>query len=144
MQHYLGVDFVATSITVIIAAAVFWPCDNKMTSCRWVGRLTDRQVRTYNIILGPQSDRKLAQANLFELFNLFLLLCFMRKDLAKLFTCIMVILLRVHSFKYKCYTKDMSYMEQYFRIFQDVSNSVLRWCGNGFRGLEGPRMAKVS
>ena len=46
MQHYIGVDFVATSITVIIAAAVFWPRDNKMTSCRWVGRLTDRQVRT--------------------------------------------------------------------------------------------------
>ena len=31
----------------------------------------------------------------------------------------------------------------FFGFNQDVWNSVLRWCGNGLRGLEEPRMAKV-
>ena len=73
MQHYIGVDFVATSITVIIAAAVFlaaWQ-QNDIMQISWE---TDRQTGTYNLILGPQLDRKLAQANLFKLFDLFLLL----------------------------------------------------------------------
>ena len=65
----------ATSIIVVIAATVFWPRDNKMTSCRWVGRLTGK-AGTY--LLGLQSDRKLAQTTYSSSLTSFCFLCSLR------------------------------------------------------------------